>query len=169
MYIWNEDQLITLLVVALLKISTEEKKYGYGPLNISGLASLIISVFYIHLIKLYGVSTGQNLFSVLSFLVCLAGIYVFGKDDDQKNTNIKNTLLIITLNASFINGYYNIKSLYILLPLSVAAYSLQIFCEWFIPKTNAFRSIKNGVNVLLFSSFTVFAITVAWIAVERLK
>ncbi len=162
MYLWNENLLIILLVVAILKISTEEKKYGYGPLNISGLASLTISIFYIHLIKLNGGGTGQYFFSALSLAVCLAGIHVF------VNSN-KKTLITITLNTCFINGYTNIKNLYILLPLAVVAYCLQMFCEWLLPRTNAFKSIKNGTNILLLSSFAILAVAVVWMAIERLQ
>lgn len=163
-YFWNDQPMFIIFTALMIKLSTKNRQYGYGPIDISSLAALMVSALYIHFFKTSGFIPGFNVLGVTSFAISLLSIYIFSKDKEEPEAS--STLLIIALNSSFIGSYYGINNLYILLPLSVIAYFLQMLCEWLVPKTNMVKKMEHSVKIILFSSLVVLTIAIGWITLR---
>ena len=160
-YLWHENVIIVLLISAILKISTKEKAYGLGINELSSLVAIFASILCIKIIIGSSYFLGQEVLTIASFLVCLAATQIF--TDRKKEDSAKDTLILLTLNASFIALYFHLNNIYALLSLALASYCLQIFVKWMRPKLNPFQKMRTDTQAILLTSLILLTITSIWI------
>ncbi len=160
-YIWRENSIIVLFISAILKISTKEKTYGLGVKELSSLVAILASILCAKIIIGSSYFLGKEVLTIVSFLVCIAGAQIF--IDRKKEDSAKDTLILITLNASFIALYFRLNNIYALLSLALASYCLQILVKWMRPKLNPFQKMRTDTQTILLTSLILLTITSVWI------
>lgn len=166
-YLWRDNPLITISIIAVLKISDRGRSFGQAPLNLASLAGMLVSIIFLTTLRSMSEDLVIKGLTWISFLVYLTSAYIFSVKDDGIRPRAIMRLIAINFLGTF--SYLNFTNIYILFLMSLIFFTVQIITSWLIPKVNNFKKMQVGVNTTIVSSLGLILVLLFWSLISRGK